>query len=436
MNLTRYKRWLAFGTGVGIEIGRTDLTVAVVRVRPSGVEVLGDLAIHGYREHPASEWGATYGKFLRKLGAGHVAASVLLPREEVIVRQVALPGVADKDVPAALRYQIDSLHPFSEDEAIYDWARTGRTGSILVGIVRRPVVEYYAALFAEAGIKVSGFTFSAAVFYSALRLLGQPPADGFLVVSQEADGVELYGESAARPVFSARVAGQPARARDMAVAELRLPPETRPVAMQEVLPAPKAAPPEYDAAQKARPFATALAGACPALALKLNLLPEDKRRASSHLVLVPTAVLAALVLILLGALAGYSSIENRRYLQVLDQEIRKLEPQARQAPALDRAIETARNKSQVLDTFRSRTKADMDAVQELTKILPPPTWVSGLEMTRNSVTISGETEQAASLLKVLDKSPFFEGSEFTMPMAKIGNLENFRIRANREGSPQ
>ena len=36
-----FKKWLAIGSGIGIEIAGEDLTVTVVRVRPSGVSVLG-----------------------------------------------------------------------------------------------------------------------------------------------------------------------------------------------------------------------------------------------------------------------------------------------------------------------------------------------------------------------------------------------------------
>ena len=92
MTAADFKKWLAIGTGIGIEIGRENLTVTVVRVRPSGVRVLGELTIPRFHEQPASEWGATYAAFLKKLGVAHLSAGVLLPRDEVIVRQVMLPG--------------------------------------------------------------------------------------------------------------------------------------------------------------------------------------------------------------------------------------------------------------------------------------------------------------------------------------------------------
>ena len=51
------RKLLAFGSGVGIEIGAADLTVVVARVRPKHVRVTGRLVIENYAARPAAEWG-------------------------------------------------------------------------------------------------------------------------------------------------------------------------------------------------------------------------------------------------------------------------------------------------------------------------------------------------------------------------------------------
>src|SRR5688572_713700 len=88
------RKLLAFGTGIGIQAGANELEVVVARVRPSGVHVLGRCVIANYVERPAAEWGAEYERFLKSVGVQRLSATVLLPRREVIVRQLALPGVA------------------------------------------------------------------------------------------------------------------------------------------------------------------------------------------------------------------------------------------------------------------------------------------------------------------------------------------------------
>src|SRR5579864_3962156 len=126
---------VAFGTGVGIEIRGGDLEIAIARVRPNGISVLGRTSIQGFRQRPAAQWGAEYAAFLKARGSGGLPATVLLPRQDVIVRQISLPGVAGDDQEAAIALQIDTLHPWGEDEARYGWAQLGK-GSVLIGLIR------------------------------------------------------------------------------------------------------------------------------------------------------------------------------------------------------------------------------------------------------------------------------------------------------------
>ncbi len=432
MSGTDLRKWLAFGTAVGIEIGRDSLTATVVRVRPWGVRILGEIAMPGFREQPATEWGARYTAFLKKLGAAHLAASVLLPRDEVMVRQIALPGVSNKDLAAAIRFEIDSLNPYSEEEAVFDWARIGKSSAVLLGVMRRSALERFQTLFAEAGIKVAQFTFSAPAIYSAIRLLA-PPAEGFVLVEPAGDELEIYGESPARPMFSARMDGSAARARSLAVAELRLPPETEPAALHDTLPKPQAAPVEFDMAQTALSYATALASASLLPRLAVNLLPRELRRSSSRLRFAPTIALATAVVLLFGAMLAYPKYADRQYLAALQSEIRRIEPRARKAVELDRQIAITRNRTLTLDNFRRRSKEDLDALNQVTELFAPPTWMSSFQLTRDSLTVQGQTDQAAALLKLLDGSQQFRGSSFINGPAKGGEGELFGIRAQRQG---
>src|SRR3954463_201236 len=110
------RKLLAFGSGIGIEIGADSLEIVAARVRPSKIEVVGRLVIPNYATRPAGEWGPEYTRFLKSVGMGHLSAAVLLPRREVIVRQLALPGVTSKDAESAIRFQIDTLHPFGDED--------------------------------------------------------------------------------------------------------------------------------------------------------------------------------------------------------------------------------------------------------------------------------------------------------------------------------
>ena len=166
-----FRKWLAIGTGIGIEIGSR--------------------GSHGHRGSPASHWRESAGRAhhsplsgaaRRRMGRDLCRLSAeagrrpsgghhLLPREEVTVRQISLPGVIDKDLASAVRFEIDSLNPYSEEEVAYDWARIGKTSSVLIGITRRSVVERYTALFSQAGVKVASLH-----LFGAHHLLGAASA--------------------------------------------------------------------------------------------------------------------------------------------------------------------------------------------------------------------------------------------------------------------
>lgn len=428
-----WRKWLAIGSGVGIEVGAEDLRVVAARVRPTGVEVVGTHTIAGFAARPASEWGSEYAAFLRKLGMRRRPAVVLLPRHELVVRHMALPGVEDRDLESAISFQIDSLHPYAEGEAAWCWARLAGTPNVVVGVTRADVVERYWTLFVEAGIAVSSFTFAAAALYSASRLLAAPRAEFFALRSS--DGMlEVYGESASRPVFSG-VFDQPVeRIAPRIRSELRLDPESEPAAQAGLLPAPRRAPEGFDRESGVAPLAAAMTAACPWRALPANLLPAERRAQTSRLIFAPTA---ALLVLLTAAAALYSwqqSWEDRQYLARLDEQARALERQAAQATQLDSQAAALRERIALIGRFRQRTRADLDALREITVLLQPPAWLQSLSMNRVDVTISGEAEGSAALLELFDQSPLFRGSRFAQGMTRSGGGENFFIRSEREGA--
>ena len=437
-NITDLKKYTAFGSGVGIEIGARHLEVTAARVRPQGVDITGVTTIRDFSQRPAAQLGLEYARFLQEAGAAHLAATVLLPRRETIVRQMALPGVAPRDFESAIALQIDLLHPYGEDEVVYGWSRL-ENGSVLLGILRRATLDGYTSLFAEAGIAVAAFTFSAAALYISHRLpVGAPslPEKGFVAVAAGENGsLEVYGESVARPVFSADFDLPPERAVALAISELRLEPDQAPLSLGGVLPVPRQNPVANDLSARALPYAAALSGACPWLGSAVNLLPPAQRQSNSRAMYIPTAVLGVLLFLVAGALVAQSSLEDRRYLKALEAEINQIEPQAKRSAVLDREILRAQTRSRLLDEFRGRTKADLDSLHELTALLKPPTWTSMVDLSPGAATITGETDQAAPLLKLLDASPYFQGSTFVGSIAKSGGNEQFQVRTARKAHP-
>jgi Tfp pilus assembly protein PilN len=425
------RNWLVFGTGFGIAIGAQRLDLAIVRSRAKGPRLVAARSIEDFRSRPAAEWGAEVMEFLASAGERSLVATALLPREEVIVRTLRLPGVPDKDVAAAIELQVDTLHPYADEEISWAWARAGRD-TVLIGLVRKALLDSYETLFSEAGIGLAAVTFSSAAIHAALRIWSAAPASLLCFTDDEGGRTEVYGESEARPLYSAEFSFSPERALGVARAELRLPPNFLARGLREELPAaPKNTSPMA--------YAAALSGSAPLVAKVVNFLPRERRASSARRQYLLPAILAALALI--GALAAFlivPALEQRRYLDALNNEIQRLDPAAAQAQALEQRIAKGRARIGSLDELRRRTQADLDVLNELTRILPPKTWTNSIEIYPDNVVIAGETEQAGPLLKLLDSSPLFQNSEFALSVTRntAGQMEQFRIktmRRNRAG---
>lgn len=423
------KKWLAFGSGLGVAIegprGAEILRVCAVRVRPSGVRIAGGFEIENFEQQPAAEWGAAIAAFGAKLGLRHVPAMIALPRHDVVLRVVSLPGIADKDLDAAIAYQIEGLHPWEEGAVVSSWARLGDSDAVLVGIARADAVNRYATLFAEAGIKLAGFTCSGPAIYSALRVMGVTPASELLAYTETATGIEIYGESPSRPVLSAAFPVELERAASLAAAELRF--ENAPVRIPLA---------QLLNAESPLAYAAAVSSACPRLTLALNLLPAEQRQIGSPWRWVPSAVLGTAVLLAAIALAVFPGYEKGRYLQTLEAEIATVRPRAARVDAIDRRIAEAQQHMALLEDLRVSSKRDMDVLAELTERLAPPSWVQSLQIEAQTISVAGEAPEASGLLRLLDDSPYFEASEFLGAPARRDGNEGFRIRARRSPNPQ
>jgi pilus assembly protein HofN len=417
-----WRKGLLVGTAVGIRIDGANLHINVARVRPFGATSLANFTIHDFRTRPAEECRSEYQRELKKSGVSGAAATVLLPRNEVIVRVAQFPGVADKDMPPALALELDTLHPYGDEPVNWAWSRIAppksKSGAVVIGIVRSATLERYETLLRAMGIAVSAITFSASAIHAALRLYTVPPAELLSWVDDE-----VYGESPSRAIFSAEAGVSLPAALSLGAAELRLPDNVHPVPLTSILP--------RAGGGDSLARAAALAGAASWVARIANLLPLERRESVSRGRLIPTFILAACVITVVIALAVEKQFEERQYLRQLNQQISELQPKAARSSAIDKRIAQAKARIDLLDRFRARTRDDVEIINELTRLLPPPVWIQSLEIHPDNVVIAGEADQAAPLLKALDSSPLFRNSEFVMAVSRNGPNEVFRIKTLR-----
>jgi len=449
-----------YGSGIGIEIRGDDLRVVAVRSRPAGVTVLGATTIVNYVGRPAGEWGAEYGAFARELGLGHVSAAVCLPRRDVVLRQIQLPPMGDKERAAAVRFQLDGLHPFGDEDVAFASAPLA-AGAEFTIIASAEVIEAYAELFGEAGVAIASFTVAPAALRAALRSRWNEPPQPFLIAERRGDVLETYGESAGRPLLSAEMnlrTASPGLALGRALADLRLETEALPLlvlagdpppdtdretgrasdwagrqtnAAAELLPEPIESPEGFDLSSWLVAFSTAVEGACPRLGLRANLLPEDRRQSDSRWLWAPTAALAALLGILAVGYAVRPIIQDRIYAAELQTRIDRLDAVNAEAEQARGRTEEILRKSETLEGLATRAEQDLRILRELSEVTPNSAWLSVLQIDDEGAQLSGVADRSAPLLSVLNDTRSLQEASFLASLRKTDEGEQFRIGAKR-----
>lgn len=461
--IKQFQRW---GTGCGIEIDGTALRVVAVRSRASSLTLLGELTIEDFRARAAEDWGREYSDFLKSHGISHVAATVCLPREEVIVRQIQLPPMSPKERPAAVRYQLDGLHPFAEDEVCHAFApltpeKHSGPLSLAVLIAEKETVDSHADLFERAGVAIAAFTVSSAALYAALRVRWEKPPRPFLLADFREDTVEIYGESEQRPLLSVEfnLRTVPAqRAVQLATADLRLADDEgatfvaagsiscgedeeaerfEPLAAFEVksaaelFPEPLADSATFDLKHGLSALATALESACPGLGLQANLLPAERRQSDSRLLWLPTTALVALLVLLGIGFLVRPLLQDGAYAATLESRIDSLEAVAANADGDRASTAQVRAKLSVLERLERRTETDLRIVSEISDLLPIEASLTSLEISDEGVRLLGDAKSAAPLLAVLNQAQSISKAAFTTSLVKTEEGERFQITAAR-----
>ncbi len=448
------------GSGCGLEIRGDALVATAVKSRSGGVTWLGSKRIEGFRERPATEWGRELSEFLSAGGVAHVALSFVLPRQDVIVRSLQLPPMSAKERQAAVRYQLDGLHPFGEDEVYFTFAPLGgeTKGStpVAVAIAEKTVVDRYADLFEEAGLALAAFTVSSSTLYAALRVRPREKSQPLLVALRDGTDLEVYGESAGRPLLSLdfNLRSVPAdRALQLALSDLRLSEDetaqfvsagddldaTTPAGVQahaaaEVFPTPLDAGDSFDFSRDLSGLAAALESACPRLGWRANLLPEARRKTDSRLLWAPTAALLLLLCLLGVGFLVRPWIQNGKYAAALEQQAAELEKVAATSDANREQTSAVVRKIQVLEDLRSRTRRDLKVLSELSAVVPDTAWMSQVTVTDNGVQLSGQAASAAPLLGVVNEAASLEKAAFSRSLVKADDGERFQITAARRQS--
>jgi Tfp pilus assembly protein PilN len=168
----------------------------------------------------------------------------------------------------------------------------------------------------------------------------------------------------------------------------------------------------------------------------LNLLPRELRPRTfspEQIVTAGAAVLTALLGLSLLAGQGY---QQHRYANRLSKAIHELDPDVKSVEALSADLA---QKKRLLETIQGIERNDvrtLPILRELTERIPPEAWLRTLTMDKQGVEITGQAAAANQLIPLLENSPSLTRVEFTAPVTKAGDKEQFRIKAAWKNAPK
>lgn len=148
----------------------------------------------------------------------------------------------------------------------------------------------------------------------------------------------------------------------------------------------------------------------------INLLPPEQRIKSGRRErLMPW--LLAVCAIALTAIAIYLPFYQRNnLLQQLDIVVAERKLAAMAAAATRDEINGEIERGNYLYNKRSEAPTILEILNELTLIMPDDTWIARLEVYGTRLSIQGESDNASSLIAIVENARFFKDARFSSPV--------------------
>lgn len=149
--------------------------------------------------------------------------------------------------------------------------------------------------------------------------------------------------------------------------------------------------------------------------LQINLLPEDLR---FHIVNQRARlnwILAAGTLVLLVFVMAQSLWLRQHQIDEINEAIDSVRSEALAVQQIRKQIEDASEAAGFLQSRKIHNKYKSEVLAELTRILPQDTYLDRLSMHAETTQMQGKSDNAQSLIELVNASPYFENASFRGP---------------------
>src|SRR2546426_5936891 len=168
------------GSSTGIEIGETDLTIAVVRNSFGKLRLVAVHRLNGFVTLSEDERRRTLESFIKanRLPTSRVYLS--LPKEQGIVRQIQLPADIQKKLSDVVKIQVETVSPWPAGEIYWDFAAEKSTKdqkliTVTIVIIPRLHLDPWIAFFKSVRMPLRGASLSALSRGHGINILWKEP---------------------------------------------------------------------------------------------------------------------------------------------------------------------------------------------------------------------------------------------------------------------
>jgi Tfp pilus assembly protein PilN len=439
-------------TSVGIEVAGQDARTAVVREFAGSRRLLRMDVLPGFLGLSDQDKAATLAGHFKQHKLSSLNVYLTLPGTFGVTRDLDFPATAaaTDTLRSAVALQVENLSPWSLDEIYWDcvWeqpAKGSRSVIVHVGIVPRSVLDPWIDVFRSARLALAGVSLSSLSWAHGVTVFWgkQRPA---MVVAAEAEYVESLLIHDDR-LYSLNTPAETPQAVPVSVSQLMR--AGRLESMDGIrLVACGGAGADAGLEPTELPLNGSPAGASGFGAIstalldgvrsgfRLNLIPLQLRHQRNYLQLIPTYALIGLLLLLALFAWVREPYQQSLYAQRLDEEARRLAVVVRPVADQEARLNQISDRLKALDGIIKGRDANLEALRELSRLLPPGTWLTNYTCQDNVVTVSGYSESAASIQKLIEDSPVFRDAQFTSSITRdAAGKDRFAIRALIEVRP-
>ncbi|MGH7308489.1 MAG: PilN domain-containing protein [Candidatus Rokuibacteriota bacterium] len=382
-----------------------------------------------------------------------------LARASVTVKPIELPSI-DGDVRDMVRFELERHLPYGAEEASFDWVplpddREGAgTGSrqVVIAAADRRVIDAAMRLAEEAQLRPVSITVAT---HNLPALLTRQRRGHIVWIHRVGDSLEVlllngsnlvlsrvlaidsniadevrrsFGPIRWRSCDAAWASGDAVGETLEALGELGVPVGEPPY--RDDVQTHLHALPEDSRSELVLALAVASAGRGRALEL---LAPALRPRHLTRSQMITGGLVAAAVLLGVAALMapGYRA---SRQLSSVNAQIARLDTEVRAIEKVLDELGRRRRLLALIQSIESSTVRPLPVLRDLTELLPTDAWLTMLSLDTKGVELTGQAQAAASLIPLLENSARLERVEFSSPVTRGRDREQFRIRAAWEGT--